>query len=54
VFVFFQWCFTLFGIFEAVDSGHTVRPWHGLACILVPIILNCVHLLFVMYHYNHG
>jgi hypothetical protein len=47
----------LFSILEAVVSGHTVRPYlprHGLACILVPVLLNYVHLPFVILHYNRG
>ena len=47
----------LFTILESVVSGHTVRPYlprHGLACILVPLLLSYVHLPFVIFHYNHG
>lgn len=46
----------LFSILEDVVSGHTVKPYlprHGLACILVPVLLSCVHLPFVIFHYNH-
>lgn len=47
----------LFSILEALVSGHTVSPYlprHSLAGILVPVLLSYVHLLFVIFHYNHG